>query len=697
MRLTETARDITRIGLSDQGSFGIKATGKAFRILSSSLYRDKIMAIVRELCCNALDSHVAAGCPDRPIYVGLPNNMSPYFLVRDYGTGMTHREMMGLYTTYFDSTKVRRDDQIGALGLGSKAPFSYTDSFTVTVWSGRERRDYCAFIAEDGTPSIALLGKDSDRSERGVQVSVPVPRVEDHAAFSLRASVILGRFTPEPVVEGNPSFAFARRTVMMKGKHWEMCAPHPAFEQLGLGNTATALMGPVGYPITSVPLQDITAQRIADLRGLEVQFPMGAVDIMAGREDLSYDRRTIETVTKVLLDINAEFHHVAQSALDTCATAYEAKRKYAELRTLPFSLHDLTFRQQPLFSDTFEYAFKADFSGLSVAYLDAKAGKGVVRTTAHGGMHTGTMVIPTNAVVLCNDLKRGGKSRALQAQARSSATHILIDGPEAEQARFLEQFEGLPTTRTSRLPAVAASAPRGVGGFCTVYRLHDYPSAKVRKSDWVARTVNTREPPPENALLLPIERFAPLMNGNRAAYAGHLLRAIRNLGIWRGTDVVWGLSVTNYDKLRGLGGRDFWKTCRQRVAFRLVTDEVLMRRIRQYDNGRATRIASLTSADQTKLNMLCRLLPRYHALQACVTSDHAVDADAASWMSVISHFKLDIKSRATSSHQAERWTAISAQYPLLKTLIGHHTALDEIVAYLAMVDEHNARHDIEAA
>jgi hypothetical protein len=44
-------------------NFTIKATPKAFSILSDGLYSDPKLAIVRELGCNAYDSHVAAGCP----------------------------------------------------------------------------------------------------------------------------------------------------------------------------------------------------------------------------------------------------------------------------------------------------------------------------------------------------------------------------------------------------------------------------------------------------------------------------------------------------------------------------------------------------------------------------------------------------------------------------------------------------------
>ena len=132
--------------VGEVGDFKIKASAKAFSILSSGLYANKIRAIVRELSCNAVDSHVASGRTDTPFDVHLPNDLEPWFSIRDYGTGLSHEQVSSIYTTYFESTKTESNDYIGALGLGSKSPFAYTDNFTVTAIKDGKKGIYLSLI-----------------------------------------------------------------------------------------------------------------------------------------------------------------------------------------------------------------------------------------------------------------------------------------------------------------------------------------------------------------------------------------------------------------------------------------------------------------------------------------------------------------------------------------------------------------------
>ena len=61
MKIETTSHTLERGNIGTESSFRIRSNRRAFQILSSNLYANKIKAVVRELSCNARDSHVAAG------------------------------------------------------------------------------------------------------------------------------------------------------------------------------------------------------------------------------------------------------------------------------------------------------------------------------------------------------------------------------------------------------------------------------------------------------------------------------------------------------------------------------------------------------------------------------------------------------------------------------------------------------------
>ena len=162
--------------------FTIAATAKAFQILSSALYSRKVEAIVRELSCNAYDSHVQAGCADRPFAIYLPNEWESEFAVEDFGIGLDDDAVMNIYTSYFTSTKTDSNEVIGGLGLGSKTPFAYTDSFNIRARKDGVERTYNAYISSSGEPSVSLLTEHATTEPNGVKVTVPV-RAGDRQQF----------------------------------------------------------------------------------------------------------------------------------------------------------------------------------------------------------------------------------------------------------------------------------------------------------------------------------------------------------------------------------------------------------------------------------------------------------------------------------------------------------------------------------
>ena len=103
MIIEDKQQTIERSGNFVESVFKIKASAKAFRILSDGLYSDKITAIIRELSCNAYDAQLTAKNMDTPFHIKLPNRPEPNFSIRDYGTGLSDEDIRNIFTTSTNS------------------------------------------------------------------------------------------------------------------------------------------------------------------------------------------------------------------------------------------------------------------------------------------------------------------------------------------------------------------------------------------------------------------------------------------------------------------------------------------------------------------------------------------------------------------------------------------------------------------
>ena len=150
---------VQSFGVQDSVSFGIKEDGLAhvFGILRNQLYSDKILAVIREYSCNAVDANVENGNEKRPIRVTLPNMLDKTFKVRDFGRGLTDGDIHEIYAFYGESTKRSSNKFIGQLGLGSKAAFAYGDNFVINSFVDGKKTTYNAFIDATQIGKISKL------------------------------------------------------------------------------------------------------------------------------------------------------------------------------------------------------------------------------------------------------------------------------------------------------------------------------------------------------------------------------------------------------------------------------------------------------------------------------------------------------------------------------------------------------------
>ncbi len=301
-----------------ESTFKIKASAKAFKILSDGLYSNKPLAVIREYFCNAVDAHVAAGKQDTAIEVHLPNEFEPFFGVKDFGIGMSHEDVLNVYTTYFESTKNASNDQIGGLGIGGKAFFCYADSFSIISRFNGVKRTYTAFINEHGLPSIALLGEEATDESNGLEVQGAVSP-SDFSTFAANARKFFARVSPAPIFKGNSGFTPNGISFSpdLAGNGWRVRTDD--------GENAHAIMGVVAYPI------DVDYSRLSALQAamtnlpLDIDFGIGEIEVAASREKLSFTPQSIVNLAAKLDSIRQEIADKISKRFDDCSNRWSAK------------------------------------------------------------------------------------------------------------------------------------------------------------------------------------------------------------------------------------------------------------------------------------------------------------------------------------------------------------------------------------
>jgi hypothetical protein len=327
MKINDTAV----VSNDTNSAFTIAATGKAFKILSDGLYSDKIAAVIRELSCNAYDSHVAAGKVDVPFEVQLPTRQDMRFSVTDFGTGIDHLNVYDIYTRYFASTKTGSNDFVGQLGLGSKSPFSLVREFMVYSRYNGVQRQYRMYFDDTDTPRVEFLGELDCAANglplSGVKVELVIENYDMVDRFRDRAATILRWFRTTPQIVGN----YAVINNRVNGHENSLWFSHNIRSGYR-ANNMIAVMGNVAYPIdvsnieNANPLYyDLGTMPIA------INFAIGELEVSASRESIGYDKRTMENIRVKLDLVIADIRNNIAAVMATKITEWDARCYYRKV------------------------------------------------------------------------------------------------------------------------------------------------------------------------------------------------------------------------------------------------------------------------------------------------------------------------------------------------------------------------------
>ena len=478
MKTATSERTVKTHNIGDSISFGISEDGLPyiFDMLRNSLYSDKVKAVIREYSTNAYDEHVKANIADRPFEITLPTRFDPQFKIRNFGQGLSSKDVNEVYCFYGESTKRDSNDYVGQLGIGSKSGFAYGDNFIVNAFNTGGKTSYNAWLDESEIGKITVLSSESTDEEDGTEIVVPVGEY-DIDEFIDTAKEVFQYFKVKPIVHGlgedqmqswgedlaEPKFEY-------QGKGWALLTSHRG--------DVNAVMGNVGYEVDLDPVRKyltgfITeADKSCHLEKKEqleavlskvnvfehgewwIDFEIGGLQMAASRESLQYTKKTSEAIVSKLVSVFDDLHSQLVNRFANCKTMYEAMTMYGELDrgsnvyTALRSVDKFPITWNGIKVDSWKYHADED---IKISHYEYRG-----RSDKYVGKTYETIKCEKSTLIVENDIghRRGILLRLCPFLEDRDVYVIRFSSNKAEKRFRKENHFDAPTTLLSELPEV---------------------------------------------------------------------------------------------------------------------------------------------------------------------------------------------------------------------------------------------------
>lgn len=309
--------DYVSDGVSSTG-FNIAVNGTMFQMLTSNVYSKPKLAVVREWSTNACDACIEAE-KEVNFDVHLPTSENPTFSVRDYGSGLSPEDVVGLFSTLGASTKRNSDKLNGCFGIGRMAGLAVADAFTVESFYEGKHYSY-AISMENGEPITLNFGVVDTEEENGLKLSVAVS-AEDVAIYKEIASELYRYFDYKPNL--NYELDISSKQGLFRNDDWYV-------EKSDLSHWRYA----TNKVILSQVVYEIPNSSDIDMKGLSniiIKAPPGSVSFNPGRESLSLDKKTVTYLNNMFNKITKDFYKQASDVLDLSTNDVDTVKAYYDM------------------------------------------------------------------------------------------------------------------------------------------------------------------------------------------------------------------------------------------------------------------------------------------------------------------------------------------------------------------------------
>ena len=319
MKLSESKPNVEVSSNMQSHLFSIQDQGMIFDILRNKMYSNTILAICREISCNARDAHREVGKDDVPIVITLPNSLSPFYKIKDFGPGISPDRMVNIFIKYTASTK--RDDnvQTGGFGLGAKTPFSYSDTFTIETIVDGIKYNYACFIDETKVGKLMLLSQAPSSEENGTEIIIPVKNA-DFNNFNVYTKSSVKHWKIKPIIKGS-KIEFDENKILLEGNNWKI-----VYNKDYYNRASKVIIDGIEYPF------DVSsAKQFADTSILEATsgsvylfFNIGELSLSANREQIYFDKETKDKICKAIKNMGSEIKALVDLKISKFTSLWDA-------------------------------------------------------------------------------------------------------------------------------------------------------------------------------------------------------------------------------------------------------------------------------------------------------------------------------------------------------------------------------------
>lgn len=322
MKLNETRPYLETSGDLEEQFFSIQDQGMIFDILRNKMYSNPILAICREISCNARDAHREVGTPEIPIHIHLPSNLEPYYRVKDFGPGISPDRMSNIFIKYTASTKRSSNVQTGGFGLGAKTPFSYSDSFSIVTNNDGIQYSYSCNIDETKVGKLMLMSSIPTDEKNSTEIIIPV-KAKNFVEFATWTEQACRHWDVKPLIKGSV-INWQEDKKILEGNKWAITASQDWQRH------ARMIIDGIEYPLELDSLKKYADAKLIDAaKGHFIMyFGVGELSLSASREQIYLDERTQQIIRKRLDTIFSEIKKSVTDRIDACANLWDANIYY---------------------------------------------------------------------------------------------------------------------------------------------------------------------------------------------------------------------------------------------------------------------------------------------------------------------------------------------------------------------------------